>query len=110
MAQMDDRIGWYWVEKLVTDTDPLLVMFCCQFDEQCDQDDIAIKEMMRLEKRDRKLALIRCVSFPTDFLGRLLLFDFSMALQRWYLQKALFSFVFKKITYRELAQAIKAYG
>jgi hypothetical protein len=73
-------------------------------------DNLRMQETKRANKILRNIGLIRTVSFISDMLMIAILFPPEFLKRRWALQKDIFRYLFKKITYKQMIESIKRNG
>lgn len=100
--------GWFVDEK---DRSPkVMALIEAEFDAEADEEDLLNKKKLEKEKHARKMAVLRTLSFPVEFIGGFLMFGKKFAKERWVIQTGLVKFIFKKITYRQLVKFLERHG
>ena len=115
-ASQDPKSNWiYSPTPLNAEYDALYIsMLECEFDVCTDDDVEEITHQMmveaKLNKFYRKICMIRVFSFPTDFVMGFILLGKSQAKAVFALHKAMWKFLFKRATRKDLNDAISQFS
>lgn len=109
-ARFDDESGFFYSAGAASAA--TLALLEANFDEVSAYQEHVIQRQVDADARYqylmRRIALLRTVSFPLDYLGTLILLGRAYATKRWNLQKVLWAYLRGRASKTELAEAIQS--